>query len=85
MKEFLLGLVKALLLTTEVVVVTFGVWVYVRGSNSIEVPAAWGITIWQFIQERWDAYKAVDVGMSVLPEYLHFNLLSGRMVTVNGC
>jgi len=84
MKEFLLGLVKVLLLTIRVVEITFGVWIFVRGFNSMEIPGARGITFRQFIHGRWKAYKAVDVGVSVLPQYLHFNLPPGRMVTVNG-
>jgi len=30
----------------------------------MEIPDARGITFWQFMRERWDAYKSVDVKVS---------------------
>ena len=70
MGKILLGLLKALFIVTFVVAITFAVWIYFRGSQPIDVPEARGITFWQFIKERWEAYRTVDAKISVLPQYL---------------
>jgi hypothetical protein len=33
-------------------------------------PRSQGITFWQFIQDRWTAYKEADQRVSALPQYL---------------
>jgi hypothetical protein len=70
MRNFLLGLVKFLLIAILLLVVTFTVWIYVRGAQPLQIREARGITFWQLIQERWAAYKAVDERVSALPQYL---------------
>lgn len=70
MKNFLLGALKFLLIATLLVVLTFAVWIYVRGAQPLEIREARGITFWQFIRERWDTYQAVDARVSALPQYL---------------
>ena len=70
MKKILIGIVKVLLITILVVVLTFGVWIYFRGTQPMEFEGARGINFWQFIQERWTAYKDVDARISALPQYL---------------
>ena len=70
MRNILLGLLKIILITTLLVVLTFGVWIYFRSTQPMEIPDARGITFWQFIRERWDAYKSVDTRISILPQYL---------------
>ncbi len=61
MKNILLGLLKIILITTLVVVLSCGVWIYFKGTQPMEILDARGITFWQFMRERWDAYKSVDV------------------------
>ena len=70
MKKFLLGTLKILLIAILLVVLTFGVWIYVRGAQPLEIGEARGITFWQFISERWASYKSVDARVSALPQYL---------------
>jgi len=51
------------------VVVTFGVWVYYRGSRPMDIPEARGITFWQFIRERWHAWEKTNNKIKELPQY----------------
>ncbi|MDP2966104.1 MAG: hypothetical protein Q8N39_08745 [Pelolinea sp.] len=66
----MLELIKIILVTSLVLVLTFGVWVYYRGTQPMEITEARGITFWQFIRERWDAYNSTDARISALPQYL---------------
>ncbi len=70
MGRFLLELIKIVLVTSLVLVLTLGVWMYYRGTQPMEVPEARGITFWQFMRDRWDAYKSTDARISALPQYL---------------
>ncbi len=70
MRDFLLGLLKFILIAALLLVLTFAVWIYVRGAQPLEIQEARGITFWQLIRERWMAFKAVDRRVSALPQYL---------------
>jgi len=70
MGRFLLELLKIILVTALLLTTTFGVWIYYRGTQPMEIPEARGITFWQFIQERWGAYKQANARVSALPQYL---------------
>jgi hypothetical protein len=51
------------------VLISFSVWIYFRGSQPMELPEARGITFWQFIRERWGAWRAADQSVSAEPQY----------------
>jgi hypothetical protein len=70
MGRFFLEVLKIVLLTALIVVLTFGVWVYYRGAQPMAVPEARGITFWQFMQDRWQTQQTVDARVSALPQYL---------------
>lgn len=70
MGRFLLELLKIILVSALLIVLTFGVWVYYRGSQPMDITEARGITFWQFIQDRWTASKSADARVSALPQYL---------------
>lgn len=70
MGRFLLELIKIIIVTSLVLVLTFGVWVYYRGTQPMEITEARGITFWQFMRDRWDAHKSTDARVSALPQYL---------------
>ena len=70
MGRFLLELLKIVLITALLLVLTFGVWVYYRGTQPMDIPEAKGLTFWQFIQDRWTASKEADARVSALPQYL---------------
>jgi hypothetical protein len=70
MTKFLLETLKIVLITALLLVLTFGVWIYFRGTQPMDIPEARGITFWQFIQDRWSAYKTADERVSALPQYL---------------
>ncbi len=70
MGRFLLELLKIILAAALLLALTFGVWVYYRGAQPMDIPEARGITFWQFIQDRWSASKAADARVSALPQYL---------------
>jgi len=57
MRNILLGLLKTILITTLVVIVSFGAWIDFRSGQPMEIPDARGITFWQFIIERWEEIK----------------------------
>jgi hypothetical protein len=57
-------------MTVLVLALTFGVWAYYRGTQSMQLAEARGITFWQFIQDRWQAYRSTDARVSALPQYL---------------
>lgn len=72
MKNFfktLLEIISILFLIVLLAVITFGVWIYFRGTQSLEIADARGITFWQFIKERWDAWADVNARISALPQY----------------
>lgn len=70
MGRFLLELIKIILVTSLVLVLTFGVWVYYRGTQPMEITEARGVTFWQFIRDRWEAYQSTDARVNALPQYL---------------
>ena len=70
MGRFLLELLKIVLVAALLLVLTFGVWIFYRGNQPMEIPEAKGITFWQFIQDRWTASKDADARVSALPQYL---------------
>ncbi len=70
MGRFLLELLKIVLVTALLLVLAFGVWVYYRGTQPMDIPEAKGLTFWQFIQDRWTAYQEADARVSALPQYL---------------
>lgn len=70
MGRFLLDLLKIILVAALLLVLTFAVWIYYRGTQPIDMPEARGLTFWQFIQERWSAYQETDTRVSALPQYL---------------
>jgi hypothetical protein len=70
MGRFFLELLKIILVSALLLVLTFGVWIYFRGTQPMDIPEAKGITFWQFIQDRWSAYKEADARVSALPQYL---------------
>jgi len=70
MGRFLLDLIKILLVTALLVVLSFGVWIYYRGTQPMDIAEARGITFWQLIQDRWTASQEVDARVSALPQYL---------------
>jgi hypothetical protein len=70
MGRFLLELLKIFLVTALLLVLAFGVWVYFRGTQPMDIPEAKGLTFWQFIQDRWTAYQEADARVSALPQYL---------------
>jgi hypothetical protein len=70
MGRFLLELLKIVLVTAMLLTLTFGVWVYYRGTQPMEMPEARGITFWQFIQDRWEKHQQADARINALPQYL---------------
>jgi len=70
MKNFLLGILKFIFVAILLIVITFAVWIFVRGSQPLEIAEARGITFWQLIRERWAAYEEIDTYVSELPQYL---------------
>ena len=70
MGRFLLELLKIVFVSALLIVLAFGVWVYYRGTQPMEITEARGITFWQFIQDRWVASKEADTRVSALPQYL---------------
>jgi hypothetical protein len=70
MGRFLLELVKIVLVAALLLTLSFGVWIYFRGTQPMDIPEARGITFWQFIQDRWQATKDADTRVSALPQYL---------------
>jgi hypothetical protein len=70
MRDILKGLLKFGLIAILLVVLTFTVWIFVRGAQPLQIREARGITFWQLIRERWSAYKTVDENVSALPQYL---------------
>ena len=72
MKNFfklILEILSILFMMALLIVVTFGVWIYFRGTQPLEIEEARGITFWQFIRERWDAWAEVNARISALPQY----------------
>jgi hypothetical protein len=65
-----LELLKIVLVSALLIVLAFGVWVYYRGTQPMDIPEARGITFWQFIRDRWTASKEADERVSELPQYL---------------
>ena len=51
------------------VFISFTVWLYFRGTQPMELPEARGITFWQFIRERWSAWRRADASVSSQPQY----------------
>jgi hypothetical protein len=70
MGRFFLDVIKVILVTALVIILTFGVWAYYRGTQPMTIPEARGITFWQFIMDRWETQKDVDARVSALPQYL---------------
>jgi hypothetical protein len=83
MRSFLIGLLKIILITTLEVVLSCGVWVYLQGTQPMEIPDERGITFWQFMREGWVAYKCVDARISCLPQYLGCRNDILRIVPIN--
>ena len=69
MRRFLLDLLKIIITFSLLLVLTFGVWIFYRGTQPMDIPEAEGITFWQFIRERWAATQSVDERISELPQY----------------
>ena len=69
MKRFVADLLKIILVTALVLVLTFVVWVIFRGSQPMETADARGITFWEFIRERWMQFRLTDARISALPQY----------------
>jgi hypothetical protein len=51
------------------ILITFGVWIYFRGTQPIDIPDSRGITFWQLIQERWAAWGKANAKVSAQPQY----------------
>ena len=67
--KFLLGMIAFLGVLSLLVLITFGVWIYFRGTQPIDLPEARGITFWQLIQERWAAWDKANAKVSTQPQY----------------
>ena len=70
MGRFLLELLKIVFVTALLLTLAFGVWLYYRGAQPMNIHEARGITFWQFIQDRWAAYRRADARVNALPQYL---------------
>ena len=69
MKKFLLEMTAILGVFSLLVLITFSVWIYFRGTQPIELPDARGITFWQLIQERRVAWGNANAKVSAQPQY----------------
>ena len=69
MKRFLIETIAILGVFCLLVLITFGVWIYYRGTQTLEIPEARGITFWQLIRERWSAWDKTNAKVSALPQY----------------
>jgi hypothetical protein len=49
--------------------ITFGIWIYFRGTQPLELPDARGITFWQLVRERWGAWYNVSRSVATQPQY----------------
>ena len=70
MGRFLIELLKIVLVSALLIVLAFGVWIYYKGTQPMDIPEARGITFWQFIKDRWAASKEADARVSALPQYM---------------
>jgi len=68
-KKIFLEAIAILVVFVLLVLITFSVWIYFRGTQPIEFPEARGITFWQLIQERSDAWGKVNARVSAQPQY----------------
>jgi hypothetical protein len=69
MGRLLIELLKIILITALLLVLTFGVWIFYGGLQPMEIEDARGITFWQFIRERWVRYQLVDARIEAQPQY----------------
>jgi hypothetical protein len=69
MKKLLLEITAILGAFSLLVLITFGVWIYFRGTQPIEYPEARGITFWQLIQERSNAWGKANDRVRTQPQY----------------
>ena len=69
MKMLLLKTIAILGVFSLLVLITFSVWFYFRGTQPIELPEARGVTFWQMIQERWTAWGNANTRVSSQPQY----------------
>jgi len=68
-KKLFLEAIAILGVFSLLVLITFGVWIYFRGTQPMELPEARGITFWQLIQERSDAWGKANARVSAQPQY----------------
>jgi len=69
MKKILVEGIAILGLLLLLLIVVFGVWIYYRGNQMLEIPEARGITFWQFIRERWQVWSKVNTLVSAKPQF----------------
>jgi hypothetical protein len=69
MKNFFIETILILGIFILFVLITFGVWVYFRGTQSLDISEARGITFWQLIRERWSAWDKANARVSTQPQY----------------
>lgn len=49
--------------------ISLGVWIYFRGTQPLDLPEARGITFWQLIRDRWNAWSMADKTISAQPQF----------------
>lgn len=69
MKKIILEILTILGILLLLVTVVFAVWVYYRGTQPLDIPEARGITFWQLIRERWNAWSDINALVSAQPQY----------------
>ena len=65
----LLKIIALIAILIVILLVASIIWMYFRSMQPMTIPEARSITFWQFIRERWSAWREADQRVSSLPGY----------------
>lgn len=69
MKKVILNTLAIILIISLISLLTLVVWGCYRGTQPMMVADARGITLWQFIRERWSTWEEANERVASLPGY----------------